>query len=130
MQLLHLAGYQRVFAVASSHHHEYLRSLGANAVFDYHSPDVTKQILAEAGGPIEVVLDTISDEGNSLKPISQVVGNSSKVAYLLPVRVGNPGAVSGVKRTTDLSFPDGAKLIAVGAKYYQKVCQVRDHARL
>ncbi|KAH8100045.1 GroES-like protein [Cristinia sonorae] len=120
IQLLRLAGYQNIFAVASPRHHEHLRELGANKTFDYNSPEVFKKILTATGGDrLELVFDTIGDEENSLKPISQLVGPGSKVAYLLPVRIGGHGAVRGVKQTTDV-LGDGIESIAVGTKYYQK----------
>lgn len=121
VQLLHAAGYKKVFAVASSKHHEFLRSLGATDTFDYNSRNVTEQIVAAAGGPVKLVFDAIGDEQNSLKPVSQIVGNGSKVAFLLPVRVGGYGSVGGVKWTTDVVFPTGAELVPVAAGLYQKV---------
>lgn len=37
-----------VYATASTQHHAYLKTLGADAVFDYRSADVVKQIVAAA----------------------------------------------------------------------------------
>lgn len=47
VQLARAAGY-RVFATASSRHHDRIRDLGAEAVFDYRDPDVVDQIVAAA----------------------------------------------------------------------------------
>ncbi|TCD65679.1 hypothetical protein EIP91_002306 [Steccherinum ochraceum] len=118
VQLLSLAGYKSIFAIASSRHHDYLRSLGATHTFDYNSPNVTDEILAAAGGPIKHVLDAVGDEENSLKPISKIAGG--KLAFLLPVRVGGAGAVQGVKRTTDLPFAEGVQLIPIATRFYDK----------
>ncbi|THH31699.1 hypothetical protein EUX98_g2471 [Antrodiella citrinella] len=121
IQLLHLAGYQKVLAVASSRHHEYLRTIGASATFDYNASDITQKILDAAGGAVPLVFDTIADEDNSLRLISQVVSDGSKVAYLLPVREGGHGAVHGVKWKPDgVAFPKGVELVAVATRLYQK----------
>ncbi|KAK0617782.1 putative zinc binding dehydrogenase [Bombardia bombarda] len=40
-------GFTRVYATASPKHHEYLKRLGAHAVFDYKAVDVVKQIVDE-----------------------------------------------------------------------------------
>jgi len=120
VQLLSLAGYQKVFAIASSHHHEYLRSIGATITFDYKDQDVTENILAAAGGPVSLVFDAIGGEDDSLRPISKFVGEGSKVAFLLPVRKGEQGAVHGIKWTPDeVAFPTGVELIPIGTRLYQ-----------
>ncbi len=121
LQVLKLAGYKNIFAVASTRQHEYLRSLGATSTFDYTKLDVTAQIEKAAGGKLKYVFDTIGDEEYSLKPITKVVGEGSKVAYLLPIRTGGHGSVSGVSRELTLPFPDGVQTIGVGTFSYQKV---------
>lgn len=121
LQVLKLAGYKNIFAVASTRHHEYLRSLGATSTFDYTKPDVKKQIEKAAGGKLKYVFDTISDEEHSLKPITKVVGEGSKVAYLLPVRTGGHGSTSGVSNKLTLPFPEGVEKVAVATFSYQHV---------
>ncbi|CAL1716449.1 unnamed protein product [Somion occarium] len=118
LQVLHLAGYTNVIGIASSSHHEFLRSLGAAVIFDYKSKDVSEQVLRAAGGPVKYVFDTISDEQNSLSHISEFVVEGSQVAYLLPVRSGGYGSVQGVKSQTDISFPAGVELFPVRTAYY------------
>jgi len=120
VQLLNSAGYRKVFAVASSRHHDYIRSIGATATFDYNDADVTEKILAAAGGPIPLVFDVIGGEDDSLRPISKFVGEGSRVAYLLPVRKGSHGSVHGIKWSPDeVSFAKGVELVPVGSKFYQ-----------
>ncbi len=121
LQILKLAGYKNIFAVASTRQHDYLRTLGATSTFDYTKPDVSEQIKKAGGGKLKYVFDAIGDEEHSLKPITKVVGEGSKVAYLLPVRTGGHGSVSGVSNKLTLTFPDGVEKIAVGTFYYQKV---------
>ncbi|TCD68534.1 hypothetical protein EIP91_010459 [Steccherinum ochraceum] len=118
-QLLHLAGYKKIFAVASARHHASLRSLGATHTFDYTSANVTDEIRAAAGGPVKLVFDAIGDEAGSLKPISQIVGEGAKVVFLLPIRVGKPGAVEDLKISTDLPFPKDVEMVPVGGRFYQ-----------
>jgi NADPH:quinone reductase-like Zn-dependent oxidoreductase len=67
IQLARASGY-KVFATASPQHHDFLKSLGAFAVFDYKDPEVTLKIVAaakSAGTPITVAYDTISENGSS-----------------------------------------------------------------
>lgn len=51
----------RVITTASPIHHDFLRSLGADAVFDYHDSDVVDQIKA-GGANIHYALDTVGNE--------------------------------------------------------------------
>ncbi|KAI0078774.1 zinc-binding dehydrogenase [Panus rudis PR-1116 ss-1] len=121
VQVLRILGYNNVIAVASSRHHEYLRSLGATSTVDYKSSDVVEQILKVAGGPVKYAYDTIADEEGSLKPISKVVAAGSKVAYLAPVRVGPLGGVHSVKPEPSFRFPDGVEVKAVKTAFYEQV---------
>lgn len=118
LQVLHLAGYKNVIAVASSRHHEYLRSLGAAITLDYKEKDIREQVLKAAGGPVKYVFDTISEEQNSLGHITKVVAAGSQVAYLLPVRDGGMGAVQGVKYQPETVFPDGVELFGIRVAVY------------
>ncbi|KAK7690825.1 hypothetical protein QCA50_005926 [Cerrena zonata] len=118
LQVLRLAGYTNVIAVASSHHHEYLRSLGAATTLDYRAKNISEQVLEAAGNPVKYVFDTIADEQYSLQHIAKFVGAGSQVAYLLPVRVGATGAVQGIKQQPDIPFPDGVELIGVKTAIY------------
>jgi NADPH:quinone reductase-like Zn-dependent oxidoreductase len=43
--------------VASRDNHGYLRSLGANEVFDYHDPDWPSQVRAAVPGGVDLLLD-------------------------------------------------------------------------
>ncbi|KAI0786155.1 chaperonin 10-like protein [Abortiporus biennis] len=126
LQILKLAGYRNVIAVASTRHHEYLLSLGAKHTVDYRSPSVVEDILRYAGGKLKYVFDTIADEDGSLKLISQVVEKGSKVAFLQPVRVGPQGAVTAVKHETDIKFPEGAKLLGVRTFLYQDIPKFKE----
>ncbi|EHY56516.1 hypothetical protein HRR83_002397 [Exophiala dermatitidis] len=45
VQSAKLLGFSRIYATASSKHHEYLKELGADVVVDYHDSDVVKKIV-------------------------------------------------------------------------------------
>jgi len=47
----------RALGVASRDNHDYLRSLGANEVFDYHDPDWPSQVRAAVPGGVDLLLD-------------------------------------------------------------------------
>jgi hypothetical protein len=49
IQMAAAAGYE-VFTTASPHNFDYVKSLGASQVFDYHSPTVAKQVIAALKG--------------------------------------------------------------------------------
>lgn len=60
IQLAKLAG-KTVFTTASSHNHEYVKSLGADYVLDYREKDVKEEILKLTNGKgVDAVLDTVS----------------------------------------------------------------------
>lgn len=60
IQLAKLVYGLKVYATASSTHHKFLKSLGADEVFDYSTPDVVEQIKSKANGLIKYALDTVS----------------------------------------------------------------------
>ena len=47
----------RPLGVASASNHDYLRSLGASEVFDYHAADWVQQVRAAAPGGVDLLLD-------------------------------------------------------------------------
>lgn len=90
VRLLHLAGYTRVFATASSKHHDYLRALGATDLFDYSSPTLVDDINKALGGPEKITLavDCISAE-KTLSILAKIVSPTGRVALLVPVKKGS-----------------------------------------
>lgn len=52
----------KVITTASPKHHEFLKSLGADAVFDYKDPDVTTKIKDYAKGSIVYGFDTVANK--------------------------------------------------------------------
>ncbi|MBY0011800.1 zinc-binding dehydrogenase [Paenibacillus typhae] len=60
VQLAKLAG-KRVISTASSHNHEYVKSLGADHVIDYREADVAAEVLRLTDGRgVDAVIDSIS----------------------------------------------------------------------
>ncbi|KAF8579984.1 GroES-like protein [Ramaria rubella] len=57
IQLAHLSGY-KVATVASPRNHALVKALGADAVFDYKSPDVVAQLKSATHDSLHVALDT------------------------------------------------------------------------
>lgn len=62
IQVAKLAYGLKVITTASSKHHDFLKSLGADEVFDYHDSNVIEQIKKAGGANINYALDTVSNE--------------------------------------------------------------------
>jgi len=75
----------KVVTTASPHNHELLKKLGADAVFDYRDPEVSRKIREWSGGSIDFALDCISEHG-STKLVAAAFGEKGgKIVTLLPV---------------------------------------------
>lgn len=62
VQLAKLAG-KTVISTASRHNHEYVKSLGADYVIDYHEEDVTSRVMDITNGRgVNAVVDAVSRE--------------------------------------------------------------------
>ncbi|EHK99858.1 putative Zinc-binding alcohol dehydrogenase domain-containing protein cipB [Glarea lozoyensis 74030] len=81
-----------VWATASPSNHDFVKSMGATRVFDYHSPNVVSDILSaaqEAGIIITKVFDAISEKG-SLELASGVLADGGEMAIVLDWPTGTP----------------------------------------
>lgn len=65
IQYARLSGYT-VVATSSPHNFDYLKSLGADAVFDYSSPSCATDIKAYTGGQMTLAWDCQSSEESAL----------------------------------------------------------------
>ncbi|KAF3400952.1 Zinc-binding alcohol dehydrogenase domain-containing protein cipB [Talaromyces pinophilus] len=80
----------KVFATASPKNHEYLKCLGAYAVVDYRDPDVVSklaQLAKEAGTPLRLGFDSISEGNSSLLSANTLLasgGQDSKLVLVGP----------------------------------------------
>lgn len=97
IQLAHAAGYD-VITTASPHNADYLRTLGADQVFDYRSPTVTEDITRALAGTTFVGAVAITND--AVRPCADIARATSgrrRVAVLsTPVSLagmdGSPGA--------------------------------------
>ncbi|EHK41521.1 uncharacterized protein TrAtP1_005021 [Trichoderma atroviride] len=93
IQFAKLSGY-KVITTASPRNFDYLKSLGADAVFDYNSPTVVGDIIAAAGGELALVWDCIS-EGESYKiGAASISPKGGKLGVLLPVNLDEVHAIN------------------------------------
>jgi NADPH:quinone reductase-like Zn-dependent oxidoreductase len=89
IQLANQLGY-KVFTTASPKNHQYLKSLGASALFDYRDPDVVSKIVEEAkssGVKLDIGFDTITENDTaklSADILSATGGSSARLVLSLP----------------------------------------------
>jgi len=95
IQLAKYAGL-KVYTTASSHHHEALKALGVEAVFDYKDPEVSKKIKDASNGKIKICLDGISEYGTTKLAAAALSDEGGTIVTLLPVKD---------------EFPPGIKLV-------------------
>ncbi|KAG4025659.1 hypothetical protein MFRU_053g00280 [Monilinia fructicola] len=89
IQLANTLGY-KVFTTASPKHHEYLKSIGAFATFDYHDPEIVKRVVEavkSSGVNLTIGVDAIS-ENNTSKLSSDIItataSGTGKLVTTLP----------------------------------------------
>ncbi|WP_412933620.1 zinc-binding alcohol dehydrogenase family protein [Microbacterium jepli] len=83
IQLARAAGY-RVITTASTRNHDRMRSLGAEAVFDYHDPEVVDRIVAAtAGSTVAGILAIAIGSGTPSVRIARATG-ARRVAMASP----------------------------------------------
>lgn len=133
-----------VITTGSPRNHALLKSVGADAVFDYHDPDVVQKIrqwVSEKGfGPIGIqkALDTASKDG-STKLVAESLGDKGgkiiilcgyfprlvKLTLLFNNGPCGRSDVSPVGRDPDAKYPDDVviKYIGLYAVLYEKNTQ-------
>lgn len=92
-----------VITTASPSNFDYLKSLGADHVFDYRSASLAEDVLAAAGKPLKYVLDACPSEASaslSAKLLSRE--GEARYASLLP---GVAEMVKSLNPTVRTSFP-------------------------
>jgi len=107
----------KVFATASPANFDYVKSLGASAVFDYHDPNVVSHILAatkEAGVTITKGFDSISENGTHQLASDVLVGSGKggELAIVLdwPAGVKEPEGVELLRTNATRSGLDQSEL--------------------
>jgi len=99
IQLAKLSGY-KVVTVASPRNHEFLKGLGADAVFDYRDSDVVQKVKATAGNKISHVFDTIAGDDTQLTAVKVLAEDKpGKVVAVLPLVEGIQDVRGNVKVT-------------------------------
>ena len=77
-------GFQ-TFVTASSKHHDYLKSLGASATFDYHDDDVVSNVVSSAKDhdvKIGLGVDCVSEGTTSISSAEILLASGGRVARL------------------------------------------------
>jgi NADPH:quinone reductase-like Zn-dependent oxidoreductase len=126
LQILRYYGYTNVLATASRKHHEKLRSLGADSVFDYNDADIVASIIRVGGeAGIALVLDCIGSKDGSIAPVSKIVNTGAKVAILLPVILRDSSETEdplyGMDVNAAASWDDGVHAKGVRTHSYREV---------
>ncbi|KAF9465715.1 dehydrogenase [Collybia nuda] len=85
VQLAKQSGLQ-VIATASPKNHELLKSLGADAVFDYRDPDVSKKIREFSGDKLAHAVDTIAEGDTTAQVCASFGSKGGYAALLLPAK--------------------------------------------
>jgi len=128
IQLLRYYGYRRVVAVASARHEAMLKSLGADAVIDYHEPSVVEQI--RGGGRVELVVDCIGSKPGSLAHVARIVNGIAVVAVMLPVvleRASDERApVYSMDTTAGLTWSEGVVVRGVRTHFWDLDLEMRE----
>lgn len=110
----------KVITTASPKNHEWLKSLGADAVFDYNDLEVTTKILEYAQGSIAYAFDTIS-EGTTFQSLYDSTAGSEYVALdnLLGLGPENIKEAEGRKVSygKTLAYLVFGKSISMGAEF-------------
>ena len=83
MQLAKQAGYT-VLATASVKHHEYIKSLGADEVYDYMDSYTPKKIVKLTNSSLKYAVDCISDGMTPAQVSTSLSKDGGVIATLLP----------------------------------------------
>ena len=127
IQLLKFAGYTNVVAAASKKHEELLKALGAAHVVDYNSSSFAEEVVAVAGGKVELVVESIALP-STFALIKDVIKAGGKLAYLVPFKP-NAGGINGTDGDLVQEAPKEIKdtlsgnvsFTAVSTFFFQKV---------
>jgi len=101
---LAVASGAKVVAVASSHNHELVKSLGASEAIDYNKPSVVEDVvkaIQSVGGDFQGIYDAIStqDSYQYVLPIAEQLGGAHVVTTLPPPEI----VPAGIKIATIFS---------------------------
>ncbi|KAH9840991.1 GroES-like protein [Rhodofomes roseus] len=83
IQLAHLSGY-KVVTTASPHNFELVKSLGADAVYDYNDPDVVATIKRATGDSVRYAIDTQSTKDTQQLCARAMGASGGKLILMFP----------------------------------------------
>ena len=89
-----------VITTASKHNFDYLKSLGADAVFDYNSPTVGEDIKKYTNGQLKFAWDTIALESSAKICAVALSDEGGQLGALLPV---NEELIHGINPKVKIS---------------------------
>ena len=111
IQVARVLGVRRIIATASAVNHDYVRSLGATDVLDYHTDGIAAQICALTGGDgVAAAVDAVGGENDIL--CASALAHDGQMVEL--VRALRPEAYSGALEKS-LSFHQ----LSLGSGYRQ-----------
>ena len=73
----------KVYTTASPAHHATLKSLGAEAVFDYRDPEVSQKIKAASSGSIRVAFDGIGVDASTKRAAEAMSDGGGKIVTIV-----------------------------------------------
>lgn len=82
IQIAKLAGL-KVYTTASEKHHETLKALGVEAVFDYRDPEASKKIKALSNGSIKIAFDGIGVDGSTKRTAEAMSDDGGKIVTIV-----------------------------------------------
>jgi NADPH:quinone reductase-like Zn-dependent oxidoreductase len=101
IQFAKLSGYT-VITTSSPHNFDYLKSLGADAVFDYKSPTVTQDIKAYTNDSLTLAFDCIGENATPSIVLPALSSTKQSVAWaILPL---NPEEVTKLNSKVEIKF--------------------------
>jgi NADPH:quinone reductase-like Zn-dependent oxidoreductase len=112
LQTARIMGYT-IYATASPQHHEYLKTLGADQVFDYKDPDIVAKIITAA-----------SSDGLPLNVCFRAAGELTAAQNIL-VKTKAPGVVAKIA-SAPLLLPTDPVVDGVEAKFVFPPAEKRD----
>ncbi|KAI0924688.1 hypothetical protein AcW2_005498 [Taiwanofungus camphoratus] len=117
VQLAHLSGY-KVVSTASPRNFELVKSLGADAVFDYKDPEAVSKIKAATGDSVKAAFDTISLK-DSQESSAHVIGpdGGRLVLVLAPVPEAKVRDDVQITHLSDVSNPDTLIYTSLGRTF-------------
>ncbi|KAG8966900.1 hypothetical protein FRC05_002348 [Tulasnella sp. 425] len=76
----------KVVTTASPRHFEFVKKLGADAVFDYRDPETPAKIKAWSNGQIKHALDCISEHGTTKLAADSMSNDGGRIIIIIPVK--------------------------------------------